>query len=129
MNLKILLPFGIFAAKAGVKKLIVETPTGSFGFLPRRLDCVTALIPGVLVYETETEGEIFTAVDEGILVKAGADVLISVRRAVDGSDLARLRETVKREYLTLDDNEKSVRIVMAKLETGFLHRFAAFQHG
>ncbi len=129
MNLKILLPFGIFAAKTGVKRLVVETPAGSFGFLPRRLDCVTSLVPGILVYEVESEGETFTAVDEGVLVKTGADVLISVRRAVDGSDLTRLRETVAKEYLTLDDNEKNVRSVMAKLETGFLHRFAAFQHG
>lgn len=129
MNLKILLPFGIFASKGGVKRLVVETPAGSFGFLPRRLDCVTTLVPGILVYETEKAGETFTAVDEGVLLKTGFDILISVRRAVEGSDLARLRETVTREYLTLDDNEKNVRSVMAKLETGFLHRFAAFQHG
>lgn len=129
MNLKILLPFGIFAAKTGVERMVVETPAGSFGFLPRRLDCVTALVPGILIYETAAEGESFAAVDEGVLVKAGADVLVSVRRAVGGSDLARLRETVEREYLTLDENEKSVRSAMAKMETGFLHRFAEFQHG
>ncbi len=34
----------------------------------------------------------------------------------------------RREFLTLDEHERSVRSVMAKLEAGFLRRFAAFQH-
>ncbi len=129
MHLKILLPFGIFADKADVTRIVAETRAGSFGFLPRRLDCVAALAPGILVYETEAEGEVFTAVDEGVLIKTGATVLVSVRGALKGSDLGRLRQAVEKEFLSLDGNEKSARSVMAKLETGFLHRFAAIQHG
>ena len=82
MNLKILLPFQIFADKIGVQRIVAETRQGSFGLLPQRQDCVTALSPGILVYETETEGEVYIAVDEGVLVKAGPDVLVSVRRAM-----------------------------------------------
>jgi F-type H+-transporting ATPase subunit epsilon len=55
-------------------------------------------------------------------------VLVSVRRAVGGTDLAKLRESVEQEYLTLDEREQSVRSVMEKFETGFLNRFATFQH-
>ena len=82
MNLKILLPFQVFAEKAGVSRIVAETREGSFGLLPHRLDCVAALAPGILIYETEAEGEVYVAVDEGVLVKTGADVLVSVRRAI-----------------------------------------------
>jgi F-type H+-transporting ATPase subunit epsilon len=33
---------------------------------------VAALAPGILIYETEADGEVFVAVDEGVLVKTGA---------------------------------------------------------
>jgi len=128
MNLKVLLPFQIFAEKTGVSRMVVETSEGSFGLLPHRLDCVAALAPGILTYETESEGEVFMAVDEGVLVKTGADVLVSVRRALSGADLGQLRDLVKQEFLTLDEQEQSVRAVTAKLESGFLRRFAALQH-
>jgi F-type H+-transporting ATPase subunit epsilon len=128
MNLKVLLPFHIFAAKTGVSRIVAETRDGSFGILPHRLDCVAALVPGILIYETESEGEVFVAVDDGVLVNAGSDVLVSVRRALGGTDLALLRGAIEQEFLTLDEQEQSVRIVLAKLETGFLRRFAAFEH-
>ena len=128
MHLKILLPFGIFAEKTGVSRVVAQTREGSFGLLPHRLDCVAALAPGILIYETESDGEVFVAVDEGVLVKTGADVLVSVRRALGGTDLGQLRDAVEREFLALDEREQSVRSVMAKLEAGFLRRFAMFQH-
>jgi len=128
MNLKVLLPFQIFADKTGVSRIVAETHEGSFGILPQRLDCVAALAPGILTYETEADGEVFVAVDEGVLVKTGADVLVSVRRAFDGKDLGPLRAAVEQEFLTLDENERSMRSVMDKLETGFLRRFATLQH-
>jgi F-type H+-transporting ATPase subunit epsilon len=128
MNLKVLLPFQIFAEKTGVSRIVAETQEGSFGLLPHRLDCVAALAPGILTYETEADGEVFVAVDEGVLVKAGLDVLVSVRRALGGADLGQLRDSVKQEFLTLDENEQGVRTVMAKLESGFLQRFATFQN-
>jgi len=128
MNLKVLLPFQIFAEKTGVSRIVAETREGSFGLLPHRLDCVVALVPGVLTYESEADGEVFVAVDVGVLVKTGLDVLVSVRRAMGGTDLRQLRDAVVKEFLTLDEHEQSVRMVMAKLETGVLRRFAAFQH-
>ena len=128
MTLKVLLPFRIFAEKTRVSRIVAETQDGSFGLLPRRLDCVAALVPGILVYETETEGEVYVAVDHGVLVKTGFDVLVSVRNAIGGTDLGQLHTAVEQEFLTLDDREQDVRSVMTKLETGFLRRFAAIQH-
>jgi F-type H+-transporting ATPase subunit epsilon len=128
MNLKVLLPFEIYVEKTDVSRIVAETQNGSFGLLPHRLDCVAALVPGILIYETAAGGEVFVAVDAGVLVKTGTDVLVSVRRALGGTDLSQLHEAVEKEFLTLDQNEQSAQAVMAKLETGFLHRFASFQH-
>ena len=128
MNLKVLLPFQVFAEKTGVSRIVAETREGSFGLLPHRLDCVAALAPGILIYQTESDGEVLVAVDEGVLGKTGPDVLVSVRRAIGGTDLSQLHDAVKKEFLALDEHEQSVRQVVAKLETGFLRRFASFQH-
>ena len=128
MHLKILLPFQVYAEQSGVTRIVAETREGSFGLLPHRLDCVAALVPGILIYQTEAGGEVLVAMDEGVLVKTGADVLVSVRRAIGGTDLGQLHAAVEKEFLTLDENEQSVRSAVAKLQTGFLRRFAALQH-
>ena len=128
MNLKVLLPFRIFAEKAGVSRIVAETRAGSFGLLPRRLDCVAALVPGILMYENDAEGEVYVAVDEGVLVKTGPNVFVSVRNAIGGTDLGQLHEAVEREFLTLNEREQSIRAVMAKMESGFIRRLAGFQH-
>jgi len=129
MHLRVLLPFQVFADVDSVLRIVAETPAGAFGLLPQRLDCVAALAPGLLIYETQAHGEVCLAVDEGVLVKAGPEVLVSVRRAMGGADLGQLRALVEQEYLTLDEDEKSLRDVSARLESGFMHRFAEFQHG
>lgn len=128
MHLKLLLPYGVFAEQTAVSRIVAETRSGSFGLLPHRRDCVAALAPSILLYETEADGEVCVAIDEGVLVKTGLDVLVSVRRAVGGTDLSQLRAAVEREFLILDQQEQDVRAVMAKLESGFLHRFVRFQH-
>ena len=128
MHLKVLLPFQVYADKTGVSRIVAETQAGSFGLLPHRLDCVAALTPGILIYETEGDGEVFVAVDEGVLVKTGPDVLVSVRRAIGGTDLGQLRTAVEKEFLTMDNREQNVRSVTAKLEIGLMRRFVKFQH-
>ncbi|WP_372785581.1 F0F1 ATP synthase subunit epsilon [Phenylobacterium sp.] len=128
MDLKLLLPFQVFAQKSDVLRIIAETPDGSFGLLPHRLDCVAALAPGILTYETEAEGEVFVAVDEGVLVKAGLEVLVSVRRAQAGTDLGQLRAAVEREFLVLDEQEKSVRLAVAKMEGNLVRRMARLRN-
>ena len=128
MHLKVLLPFQVFADTDGVSRVVAETGAGSFGLLPHRLDCVAALVPGILIYQTESGGEVLVAVDEGVLVKTGLDVLVSVRRAISGTDLGQLHAAVEKEFLTLDENERSVRSAVAKLEMGFLRRLATYHH-
>jgi F-type H+-transporting ATPase subunit epsilon len=128
MHLKILLPYKIFADRQDVLRIVAVSHEGSFGLLPRRLDCVAPLSAGILVFETEAEGEVYIAVDEGVLVKTGADVLVSVRNAIGGMGLGKLREAVEEEFLLLDEQEQKVRSVLAKMESGFIRRLAEFHH-
>lgn len=128
LNLKILLPFQVFADKTDVSRIVAETTAGSYGLLPHRLDCVAILVAGILTYETAADGEVYIAVDQGVLIKTGYDVLISVRNAIAGTDLASLRDTVREEFLHRDEQELHIRSVLAKLETGFMRRFMEFNH-
>jgi len=128
MHLKILLPFQVFTDQTEVVRIVAETHHGSFGFWPHRLDCVASLVPGVLVYETEGGDEVYTAIDEGVLVKFGLDVLISVRNAIAGSDLGHLQAEVKKEFLTLEEQQQSVRATMAKLETNVVRKLVEMHH-
>jgi F-type H+-transporting ATPase subunit epsilon len=128
MNLKVLLPFQIFAEKTGVSRIVAETREGSMGLLPHRLDCVAALAPGILTYQNEGEGEVYLAVDEGVLVKTGLEVLVSVRNAIGGTDLGQLHAAVEREFLKVSESEQSVRSVMERMESDFIRRIARFHH-
>ena len=128
IHLQVLLPYQIFVDKNDVSSIVAETREGSFGLLPHRLDCVAALAPGILIYENEAEGEVYVAVDEGVLIKTGLDVLVSVRNAIAGTDLGQLREAVDKEFLDLNEREQNVRSVMTKMESGFIRRLAEFHH-
>jgi F-type H+-transporting ATPase subunit epsilon len=128
MHLKILLPFQIFAEKTGVSRIVAETREGSFGLLPHRLDCVAALAPGILTYQNEAEGEVYVAVDEGVLVKTGLDVLISVRNAIGGTDLGQLHEAVEREFLQPERAGAERPLGDGQMESDFISRLAEFHH-
>jgi F-type H+-transporting ATPase subunit epsilon len=128
MHLKVLVPTEIFADEDGVSRVTAETTDGSFGLLERRVDCAAALVPGILSYQTKQGATVYIAVDEGVLVKTGSEVLVSVRHAVGGEDLARLHTAVKASFLALDQQELSVRNAVAKMEAGLVGRFAEFEH-
>ncbi len=127
MTLKVLLPYKVFAQEQRVVRMVATTPEGAFGILPQRLDCVAALSAGILVYEIEGQEEAYIAVDEGVLVKIGTDVLVSVRNAMTGMGLSQLQAAVEEEFLHLDEQEQKLRSVLAKMESGFIQRLAAFK--
>jgi F-type H+-transporting ATPase subunit epsilon len=129
MNLKVLLPFKVLIEETGVTHIQMQTQSGSFGVLPNRLDCVSALSPGILHYHTKKSGDNYVAVDEGVFVKTGINVAVSVRRAVAGKDLSLLEAAVERDYLTLSQDEKATHAALAKLEAGFVSRFASIKDG
>ena len=129
MTLKILLPFKVFMETKNVKRIVMETSAGSYGLLPQRLDCTAALRPGILLYETLNDVEKYIAIDEGVMIKSGAEVLVSVRNAIGDAPLGKLRSLVEKEMMHLDESEINARSVMAKLETGFIRSFQKLRKG
>jgi len=130
MKLKILLPTEIMVDEE-VTKVTAEAGNGSFCLLPRHIDFVAALVPGLLSFVKAGDGvEEFLAVDEGILVKCGPEVLVSTRKAVRGPELGRLRETVDKTFKVLTDQEKRARSTLANLEANFIRSFLKLEeHG
>ncbi|HSI47633.1 MAG TPA: F0F1 ATP synthase subunit epsilon [Ideonella sp.] len=127
MRLEVLLPSRVLLSKSGVTRIVAETAQGCFGILPRRRDCVAALTPGIFTFETPADGEVFVAVDEGVLLKAGPEVRVSVRRAMLGRDLGQLRAAVEHEFRAQDEEALQLRTLMAKLETACLTRLSGLQ--
>lgn len=122
MRLRLLLP-GEALLDEPVVKVIAEAEDGAFCLLPRHVDCVAVLVPGLLLYTTPTGEERYLAVDTGTLVKCGPEVRVSVRRAVAGTDLSGLRATVEQEFKRLDEHERSARSALARLEASVVRRF------
>jgi F-type H+-transporting ATPase subunit epsilon len=123
MRLTVLLPTEILVDEE-VAKVVAEAQNGSFCLLPRHIDFVAALVPGLLSFVKTADGaEEFLAADEGLLVKCGPQVLVSTRQAVRGGELGLLRETVEKTFKVLTDQEKRARTALANLEANFIRRF------
>lgn len=127
MNLKVLLPHKVFVDNRKVTRIVMQTYKGSFGIWPQRLDCVAALAPGIFTYETGPGKVSYLALQEGVLVKAGRDVMVSVRNAIGGVDLGKLRESVEKDFKEMSEREKKVKVAMAKLESSFIYNLEKFR--
>jgi F-type H+-transporting ATPase subunit epsilon len=130
MKLKVLLPTEIFIERE-VTKVTAEAENGSFCLLPRHIDFVAALVPGLLSYETGMGEEEFLAIDAGILVKCGSEVLVSTGNAVMGPDLGTLKEMVAEQFRVLDEQEKELQSALAKIEANFARQLLELEkkHG
>jgi len=122
VKLRVFLPTEVFMEEE-VKQVTAEGEDGCFCLKPRHIDFVSALVPGLLSYINPAGDEVFMAVGDGVLVKCGADVLVSTTQAAAGPDLGTLKDTVERRFRQVDDREKSSRTAMAKLEANFVRRF------
>jgi F-type H+-transporting ATPase subunit epsilon len=110
-----------------VRKVVAEAPNGSFCLLPRHIDFVSALEPGILTFETPQGREVFLAVDEGLLVKCGDEVRVAVADAVEESELERLRDTVEKRFKETDEHERKALKAVSRIEAGFVRRFLEIQ--
>lgn len=129
LHLKVLLPNEILLDRQ-VIKVIAEAANGYFCLLPRHVDCVAALVPGLLSFVDEAGSERFVAVDEGTLVKCAHEVLVSTRNAVVGRSLGALQEIVQEQFRILDERQRMARSATARLEAGLVRRFLEFdRHG
>ena len=128
MRLKVITPIIVLIDRP-VTKVIAEAENGHFCLLPNHIDFVAALVPGILSFTLETGKEVFVAVDEGILIKCGQEVLVSTRNAIEGKDLETLKQTVNEQFQALDEKEKLTRSALAQFEVSMMRRFMELGHG
>jgi F-type H+-transporting ATPase subunit epsilon len=121
VRLLLSVPSGV-QVDAEVRKVVAESPAGSFCVLPRHADATALLAPGLLGYVDEGGGETFVAVDHGVLVKAGDVVRAACQRAVVAGDLGQAEATVRERFRVLSDREKRARSALLRLETDILRR-------
>ncbi len=124
MRLKVYAPSDIFLDRE-VKKVVAESPAGSFCILPRHIDYVTALTTGILSYLTPEDEEAFLALDEGVLVKQGNEVQVAAEWVI-GGELGELRRQIEHMMSDAGEREKKTRSSMARLEADFIRRFMEF---
>lgn len=123
MMLKVLVPTEVLLERP-IASLTAEGQNGSFCLRPRHIDMVAALVPGLLYFVEEQSGtEGFVAVDQGVLVKYGSQVTVSVRNAVFGPHLEDLLAIVDERFGVLDEQQRLVRSAMTRLEADFMRRF------
>lgn len=121
MNLKILLPTEVFL-ETEASKIVAEAGDGFFGLLPRHVDFVSALVPGIFTYWDKDENEIFIAIDSGLLVKYGQEVLVSTRNAVCGEDLDELETLIDETFYLIDEHDRTTRSAVARMEADLIRR-------
>lgn len=124
MKLKIVLPTAVLL-ETETAKITAEAENGFFTLLPRHVDFVAALVPGIFAFTTPPpdDREEHLALEGGILVKQGDTVFVSTARAVQGHNLEQLREAVETELKSQGENERKARSVLARLEADTLRRF------
>ncbi|MEE4379103.1 MAG: F0F1 ATP synthase subunit epsilon [Candidatus Competibacteraceae bacterium] len=122
MHLKLVEPTAVLI-EADVSKVIAEADNGFFCLLPRHVDFVAALTPGVFYYWTIAHQRRIAAIDEGILVKCGEQVLVSTLRGFISDDLDMLETYVQEQFQVLDEQARRARSAVARLEAGAVRRF------
>lgn len=126
MRLQILLPTEVLIDEPAAK-IVAEAENGSFCLLPRHVNFVTSLAPGLLTFTDANAKERILGVAEGVLVKTGRDVRVSVEYGVLGDNPGQLRETVRQHFETADERERQAVSAVARLEADFVRRFLALE--
>ncbi len=122
LRLKVLLPSEVLLDE-DVVKVIAEAENGSFCLLPRHIDFVASLVPSVLLYCPTKIKERYVAVDHGVLVKCGREILVSTLNGNLGDDLEKLKALVQETFFQIDEHERQARTALARLEAATLRGF------
>ncbi len=129
MELRIILPEKTYW-QGKVKKVTGEAVNGFFCLLPGHVDFVTVMVPGIFFALTDSEKDIYIAINEGLLIKAKEQVTLSVRGAIKGDNLGNLMRQVEENFVKINERERGARNALQKLEADFIRRFLDLEaHG
>lgn len=127
IHLKVMVPEQILVDQK-VDKVIAEAQNGFFCLEPRHIDFTSVLRPGIL-YSYEADAEHVIAVDEGVLVKCGEEVLVSVISAITGENLETLEQEVREKFINRKKTEQAAQIALQNMEADLIRRFIELEKG
>jgi F-type H+-transporting ATPase subunit epsilon len=122
MQFTFVTPQGI-VLQQNIRKITLETLDGYYTLLPRHVDFVSALTAGIVTFLSEDNTEKYAACHQGIIVKKGDKITISVQNAVLGETLSELQELIKIEFKQREEQRKQLNTAMARLELGIMRGF------
>lgn len=123
MHLQVVTPSAVVVDRS-VSRVTAESTTGSFTMLPRHVDYVAVLVPGLLDYVTDGEPHTM-AVGGGVLVKCGRSVRIATSEAAEGDTPEALQRALRMSFEELAEGERRSRAAIARLETDAIRRLIA----
>lgn len=115
MNLRIRVPTEALL-DTPVTRVVAEAHSGSFCLLPRHLDLVTVLVPGLLSYTRPDGSEGVVVVDHGLLTKVGSHIEVVCQRALVAADVAGAMAALRAQMEQRSEREKRARTTLARLE-------------
>ena len=125
MRLRILIPTGVLIERE-VEAVTFEAHDGARTLLGRHQDYLASLAPGIFTALSGGE-ELYAAINRGILVKKGQEVLVSTRDGVLGRELQTLRELVTQRFESISSREETARTALARLESDLVRRLVDYE--
>ncbi len=120
MTLEVVTPASV-VIDATASKVTAEATTGSFSLLPRHVDIVASLVPGLVSF-VEGGRERTVAVDGGMLVKQGPAVRIATAEAAEGEGVLALQRALRASLEGPERLERRSRAALARLESDAVRR-------
>lgn len=103
-------------------KITAPGKEGSFQILPKHIDLVASLQPGILMLTKDGKDRYF-AINQGVLVKEQDLIHISCFQVMESVSLSKLKDTITENFKILDEKEKKLKQILTKLEADTLIRF------
>ena len=127
MILRISTPIGE-ALEVTTNQVDFEAIDGFFTLLPRHMDMISVLKPGILSYKINDQKN-YVACNKGVLVKKNNLVSVSTKLAVLGTSLKELEERIAIDFKEMEQERKEVNLAMAKLELGLTKGILSLKEG
>lgn len=106
-----------------IRKISLEFLNGYHTFLPKHIDFASIIKPSIATYTDGNGAQKYIACHNGVAVKKGQNITLSVQQAVLGNSLSELKSTILQEFKKADEQRKELNTAMARLEIGMLRGF------
>lgn len=106
-----------------VAKIAADGVDGGRGLLPRHVDFVMPLKPGIMACTDADGAETYFAVNGGVLVKKGAEVTVAARHAVMTERMEDLPRVVLEFFAEAEEHVEAAQRAAIRLETMLMREF------